>query len=911
MSLTRSDFAAFFAAVRPGQVPFAWQERLLDDLLANASWPDRIAAPTGTGKTAVVDVHVFACALMGWGAARRLPRRLSVVVDRRVVVDSHHEHAMRVAEELAGATSGVLEAVAEGLRRLRPAPDEAVPPVITARLRGGAPPPRGWLDQPESCQVLVATPDMWGSRLLLAGYGSSPRAWPREAGLLAYDGVLVVDEAHLSQQLLLTARRVGALLTACARPLPVPGLQVVEATATPGAPDACRSVGVEPSDLDGDPTLADRLTRSKPVTLLPTAWPLPGQGPARARAVAQLVAALADLRRDAQGTVGCVLNRVATAVDVAAALRGKGLRVQLLVGRLRPADVVRLHAAYPGLLTVEGNCEVDVLVATQTVEVGVDLDLDGLVTELAPGSALAQRAGRVNRLGRREQGRIVVAVPAAGLSDRAETAPYTKKDLEASLAWLNDVAAEPDGMAPWQLRTSSPPATAARRILLQRPELADSWQWATTSEDLFAQPDRQLWLADDLEPELDVGFVVRSGLPADPAEALPLLRECRPRAYETFPVSLQTARQVLERLDAPVYLERAGEVSPLGDAPLRPGDLLLLPDDVPLLRGGVVDAEGTELASDVFDDDPRDATLRLGAASRLDPADAPDDVRPLLERILRDAGQVDVWTLQGKRELADDLDRLADLLPQQQLAQAVRGCSELLSTGRAADADLVLLDVTGEAADEPRTHLMIIDRRRVMADEDIRQTWTRAEVAVPLDAHQRAVAARTRLSAEVLGLPPEIVRALELAGLHHDDGKTDERFQRLLGAETQPLAKSGRRSLRAQREAESQADLPRRWRHEQLSALLAHEALAADPQRDLAVRLAGTTHGHGRTGFLHTSADLLPEGHEQAAAARALFDLGDWDALVEATDGLYGVWGCAYLEAVLRAADGRVSAEGS
>ena len=43
-------------------------------------------------------------------------------------------------------------------------------------------------------------------------------------------------------------------------------------------------------------------------------------------------------------------------------------------------------------------------VATQTIEVGVDLDLCSLITDLAPGSALAQRAGRLNRRGLRPEG---------------------------------------------------------------------------------------------------------------------------------------------------------------------------------------------------------------------------------------------------------------------------------------------------------------------------------------------------------------------------------------------------------------------------------------------------------------------------------------------------------------------------
>ena len=84
------------------------------------------------------------------------------------------------------------------------------------------------------------------------------------------------------------------------------------------------------------------------------------------------------------------------------------------------------------------------------------------------------------------------------------------------------------------------------------------------------------------------------------------------------------------------------------------------------------------------------------------------------------------------------------------------------------------------------------------------------------------------------------------------------------------------------------------------------------PDRELVTRLAGTTHGHGRSGFPHGAASLLATPVELLPDdARELFDDGGWEQLVQDGDERYGVWGLAYLEVLLRAADGRVSGAGS
>src|SRR6185436_6423600 len=67
------------------------------------------------------------------------------------------------------------------------------------------------------------------------------------------------------------------------------------------------------------------------------------------------------------------------------------------------------------------------------------------------------------------------------------------------------------------------------------------------------------------------------------------------------------------------------------------------------------------------------------------------------------------------------------------------------------------------------------------ADEESRQVWTRSDAHVNLDSHSHDVAERAERLARALGVPNEIVEALRLAGRHHDDGKADPRFQRMLG----------------------------------------------------------------------------------------------------------------------------------
>ncbi|MEQ9178261.1 MAG: DEAD/DEAH box helicase family protein, partial [Nitratireductor sp.] len=195
------DFPSVFEAVH-GYRPYRWQERLAEEIDAapigqrNAGWPGAIAAPTGAGKTAVLDVAVWRLAMAAASEGRRsAPMRIVFAVDRRVVVDQAHARACLIAERLKSAMDGPLAEVRALLARF--SGDEAAP-LHVEQLRGGLPREDDWARSPAQPTILCTTVDQLGSRLLFRGYGISERMAPVHAGLLGEDALVFLDEAHLS-----------------------------------------------------------------------------------------------------------------------------------------------------------------------------------------------------------------------------------------------------------------------------------------------------------------------------------------------------------------------------------------------------------------------------------------------------------------------------------------------------------------------------------------------------------------------------------------------------------------------------------------------------------------------------------------------------------------------------------------
>ena len=927
-SITRDEFGEFFAALNPApeeerkNYPFSWQEEVLDHICEHGVWPERINAPTGSGKSSVVDIHLFANALAAVGAAPRVPRRLCVTVGRRALVDNQVDRAYKILELMEKALadesgeSDILRRVDEALQSFQTRNDkQGNDPFEVGHIRGELSNRTLPVTDISSCAIIAATPDMYGSRALFRGYGSTKAARPRETALLTMDTVMVLDEAHMNRQLLHTTQRIAQLQKREVN-LGVPTLQVVETTATPSTEDSGSTtlgVDIEALDKPNDKELHRRVYSHKELMLHPIdKWDGKPGNPATVNAAVDAIMERLAHREAGESskkayTVGCIVNHVRTAIAIKEALaKNKALgkdEVQLLVGRKRPYDLKKLQKKHSKLFTTEGDMSVKVVVATQTLEVGIDVDFADLVTELAPASSLAQRFGRVNRLGHRDDSKVVVIEPASGDLVKKDAPPYRAVDLSNAYAWLEALnGAENPSVNPAAMVKNPPVQSSPERLLYQRPEWPDLLEFSRTDENPYDEPDLDLWLHDSLEAETAMGgVIVRDNLPSNTSAAMEILKTSyfAPRDRETFPANLKILKEILDYQDEHgvkprKFLYRQGEISLWQDADhgaessqsLAPGDVLILDTgSIPFTNQGIAVTQ-RELPS---------------KKDELKAVPFPDDAK-----------------LYVYEKCADREERF-----RKYLGLSPEEVAELLDSQDSDGQKMIASELSAEAEDGQEViswYAKVTDDKKSVEGSDIAQELALTD-PVLLDDHQNDVAERTRQIAENLGLAPEFSEALELAAKYHDEGKRDLRFQQMLSAdaETGALAKSGNRSVAEAYRARSRSALPKGWRHEQLSALM----VAASPEkggehRDLVLRIIGCSHGHGRFSFAHDADFLLkegylPEGMDYEALkeqATRLFNVGYWDNLMEQTSRTYGPYATAYLEAVERAADAQISREG-
>ena len=914
------EFSSFYQAVHGGREPFPWQRRLAT-LVKCSGWPPGIGVPTGLGKTSCIDVAVWvlACQAGLSPQQRTAPIRTWYVVNRRLLVDSGYDQAKRLATllnepELALAYGGgsdsvaAIRSVADALGALRGG--AAAGPLHVTRLRGGAElgarPP-----DPAQPALIFATVPMFASRWLFRGFGTSASMRPVDAALAGIDTLVLLDEAHLARPL----RDLASPLAECdiddqsavlppgrARPV------FVSLTATGDAGDAFT---LDEEDMS-HPVVLQRIHAEKPV------WLRSATDKTMSAALVREVRELLADRDPAAAVVFVNTPRRArevfaevTSVNTA---RGFGYPadVELLTGlmRDREADLVRGRLLDPEQGAPAGSERAArdrhlIVVATQTLEVGADLDFDVLVTEACGARALVQRMGRLNRLGESSSpaGAIVYPADAKHFGPYGEEPPQVWQRLQAA-ADRDRVNLEPSCIA----EITGPPQDVPPRVGVLLP--VHVWEWAKTTTPPEGEAPGELFYAGFDEDVARVSISWRAILPRTGQELRPSLF-----AAEAIDVPLAQVREALAGLAG----DRVARLGPDGasverDMPLwrlRPGDHVLLSS----FDGGY-DSYGwaPDSREPVFDISLlRPPGLPLAAEALRMLAAGGDELDSVVETAA---------VLAKPPEPDDGIDR-------GQLARQLR--DELLAAGPAPAvrpdewvrlAETLTPDVEYPVGD--LTRLVIRAPRRqnevaLRADAFDELSFTATSVA--LAHHLGSVGQVAARIAGRIGLPADLVEAVRQGGRLHDLGKLDPRFQRWLdpfAEAAEPVAKSARPWHRWEADRRA-AGWPRGGRHEELSRRLVAAWLdgrTVNWDSDLVLHLVVTHHGFGRP--------LTPPVPDTSAAAvRGEIDgepvvipggLGevDWGqpARFRRCCERYGYWGLALLEAIVRQADHQVSALG-
>ena len=611
-------FSEFVFAVH-NREPFPWQNRMAQRLL-RGSPPQLITVPTGLGKTSVLDAWVWALAVQAdRGHDRTVTTRAAFVVDRRVIVDAAFDHATAIQQALANPGSDPAKWVAERLNGLG---HQLTSPLDVVRMRGGVTWAWRWLRQPDQPAVVVGTVDQFGSRYLFRGYGVGSRLRPIDAALVGTDITTFVDEAHLSTALGHTVRictdlEAGAPDSPVRRPASIIAMSATPPIGFPplsrqGTQDESSTLTIDADDLD-HPVAAQRLAAVKLAELVDLVPSTKGA------AVDSLAAELATRAR-AWAAQGQVVAVVVNTIDAArrtyeltrsASKKEPTVDAVLAIGRCRNLDREAARRrwwarAKANRLRVPGEPGL-VVVATQTIEVGADLDVDTLITEIAPIDALVQRFGRVDRLG----------------------------ELGHTSSWI--------------VRQPTRSAAAANRVY---GEAADrTWEWLQAQSGFaaidFGPASMGKRLRDLSMPELQDLMAPVAPIPEIFNEVLHQLARTNPAPIPDHPIAtylhgMQSAQPTVS------VIWRAGMAAGnparvLGDTPPTTAEAV----EVPLVHfARFLKGEKSSFATSTSDLDIVVAADEIAAPTRADP---------------NAALAVDAWRVREERERATDVEQITEV----------------------------------------------------------------------------------------------------------------------------------------------------------------------------------------------------------------------------------------------------------
>ena len=924
--------------------PFPWQVRLAEQVAETGEWPELIGIPTGLGKTACLDIAVWALASQADRNPRdrTVPTRIWWVVNRRILVDDTYRHALRLealladpedprdvmcdgttlsADGLHGEAAATVQAVATRLRHL----SGLGSPLQACRLRGGDSHNRP--RHPAQPAIICSTIPMYGSRVLFRGYGSSRSMRPIDAALAGTDSLVLLDEAHLAQPLRVLLDAIGgsgSIGVGIENALPFQRMSPIVVALTATGETSGTRFGLDEVDHVHD-EIAKRLKASKPLSITQ----IPRGDPAKAVATAtkELLDAL-----DAGSSYGILVfaNSPKTALSVARELRSRrDCEVVVATGRTRGVEAKNAVEAITSRMSaghtperlggsIGGHL---VVVATQTLEVGADLDADYMVTEACGIRALTQRLGRLNRLGSRTHARgvYVHVEPKGGQWPVYGDEPVRVLELlDASRGFDEKVDMSPGNVG--AVLGDLPPEAVDAPVIAE----ALMWEWVKTSTPPPGEAPVEPYFSGLLDSDRDVEVVWRVHVPKSGGKIWP-----RISPDEVVSVPVGEARKELAGANCiRVCSDQAtAEDIALGDS----GDLVLCPGDTVVVACGSGKLDHSGHWDPAWKGLAVDASILpngLVVSERTLVGlyeTVSDGLKAAMAKLV---GLVDHRNGEpGPEEVSLAADSLCDELEEGGAPPSISGeeWEEFLQGLRNGIAHRGIRNAVVEPAGEvPRLPVLPVEEQLDGKQEVSFDEYDELSIADPvgLEAHGKDVATTARRIAVAIGVTPSTAELIEMAARTHDIGKADTRFQSWLDPDQDHSSALAKSEIPKSRWEHSRAasGWPSGGRHEELSRRLASAWLAqgshnfSEAEQSLLLHLVVAHHGHGRP-LVRPVEDLTGtkvthqiDGHYVTADAD-LSDV-DWEQpnRFATLNKHYGCWGLALLEAIVRQADHLVSA---
>jgi CRISPR-associated endonuclease/helicase Cas3 len=984
------DFRNCFNALTDN-APFDWQERLFHKFLAG-EFPDACDIPTGLGKTHVMTIWLIALGCWLKQPARKLPLRLVYVVDRRVIVDQATEEAEKLQKKLTEALAeeaNPLHCLAQTIRDASMKGGESL--LALSTLRGQRADNREWCLDPSRPAIIVGTVDMIGSRLLFSGYGKvGINHRSMQAGLLGQDSLIVIDEAHLSPCFVDTQRDIQRFVQQGKSLRP---FHVLTLSAT--LSETANTLALNEEKECQNEIANRRLTARKQIE-----WLAFDQ---RAKAKAGNKATLPEIRealaerlvsraiqheaRDENAPpqsviifaqtvelVNLVCDKLKTALeqkmlaDVEAADKkarkaiqdGIDQRILKMTGEMRGAErdnlveSAKFQAFSPSKRDRNTPRATHYLIATSCAEVGVNLDADHGLCDLATLDSMIQRIGRINRFGLTDS-TITVLLDEQGLN--AVVADRQKDDEHQK-----NLAALSAEVAALQTQAEEQKADKQAKLALQKQSKAKAEQLKKLTK---SGPDYELkevererlkvyftWQAlksKEAEGKVNASPLALRGLLAANQDALPdepvrppfeqarlddwAMTSLKQKEYAR-PLVHYWLRGVIDDEQAQTTLVWRAELACF-DVTNQPSDLAELVTTIPVQpqeRAAVATFRAEKLLSELAKKHPQKlcAIVDAGGEAETKPLSSFTDDKVKKAMFARlafatvilpgDIGGLDedgnpdakgtkspdvVNEKEWTRYLITRRTEQDYAIRQLNLADAAEASFSTLRealksvTGKGVLVNRTALQDAFAAEDEPCAYVACF-RQRTASDAF---SSAEADDEASLDLaprtvkqHDEDVELFARELAQRIGLPDDLIEVLAAAGARHDLGKARDWWQKAIGNFSgESFAKSDNNSF--------DHSFNEGYRHEfgSLVESLEDESLTGHPQRDLILHLIAAHHGYARPHFPERAFDRQqPKPINQQIAHEALLRF-------HRLQQQYGWWQLAFLEAVLKAADALAS----